>query len=269
MASDEESDERKADKKERKKSRKKHKKHRRRESESCSSDEDSYRRRRDKKKRRKKRDYSSDESDDRRGRKKHSKEYSSDSSTSSSNDRRREKKKRRKEKKKKKSASPAIPVFGQYGIIKASDFHKKQHSFQVWLAEVKGIQSFTGPRWEANNYFAEYCEDYNTATLPHIKYYDYDDWEMKEYRKKKQSQTAKISSSNIMMADEARHAEEMRERATEKEKAELDLLRSTMNVEKIQDMKRKAQLQSELAHAFKTGDIETQKRIQRKLEPDS
>jgi hypothetical protein len=263
MGSDEESNERKADKKERKKSRKKHKKHRRRESESCSSDEDLYRKTRDKKKRRKKRDYSSDESEDRRGRKKHSKEYSSDSSTSSNN-RRREKKKRRKEK----SASPAVPAFGQYGIIKASDFLKKQRSFQVWMAEVKGIQSFTGPRWEANNYFAEYCEDYNTATLPHIKYYDYDDWEMKEYRKKQQSETAKMSSSNTMLADEARHAEEMRQRATEKEKAELDLLRSTMNVEKIQDMKRKAQLQSELAHAFKTGDIETQKKIQRKLEPD-
>lgn len=266
MASDEESNERRADKKERKKSRKKQKKRRRRESESFSSDEDSYRRRRDKKKRRKKQDYSSDKSEDRRGRKKQSKEYSSDSSTSSSNDRRREKKKRRKETKK--SASPTVPVFGKYGIIKASDFHKKQRSFQVWLAEVKGIQSFTGPRWEANNYFAEYCEDYNTATLPHVKYYDYDDWEMKEYRKKQQSQTAKMTFSSTMLADEARHAEEMRQRAMEKEKAELDLLRSTMNVEKIQDMKRKAQLQSELAHAFKTGDIETQKRIQRKLEPD-
>ena len=155
-----------------------------------------------------------------------------------------------------------------FGFACVSDFLKKQHSFQVWMAEVKGIQSITRPHWEANNYFAEYCEDYNTATLPHIKYYDYDDWEMKEYHKKQQSEATKMSSSNIMLADEAQHAEEMRQPATEKAKAELDLLWSTMYLEKIQDMKHKAQLQSELAHAFKMGDIKMQKRIQCKLEPD-
>jgi hypothetical protein len=257
--SDDESKERKADKMERKKShRKHHKKHRRRES--SSSDEDSYRRKRDKKKRRKKHYYSSDESEERKRRKKRSKDDRGDSFSAS----RKEKKKERKEKE---TSSPAVPAFGQYGIIKASDLVKKQRSFEIWMAEVKGIQSFNGPRWEAQNYFAEYCEDYNTATLPHIKYYDYDDWEMKEYRKK-QSETAKMASGNSMLADEARHQEEMRLRIAEKEKAELELLRSTMNVEKIQDMKHKAQLQSQLVHAFRTGDIETQKKIQRKLEPD-
>jgi hypothetical protein len=260
MATDDESKERKADKMERKKSHKKHhKKHRRREN--SSSDEDSYRRKRDKKQRHKKHHYSSDEREERKRRKKRSKDYGSDSSSST----RGEKKKKRKEKE---TSTPAVPTFGQYGVIKASDFVKKQRSFEIWMAEVKGIQSFNGPRWEAQNYFAEYCEDYNTATLPHIKYYDYDDWEMKEYRKRQQSDTAKMASGNRMLADEARHREEMRQRIAEKERAELELLKSTMNVEKIQDMKHKAQLQSQLVHAFRTGDIETQKKIQRKLEPD-
>jgi hypothetical protein len=91
---------------------------------------------------------------------------------------------------------------------------------------------------------------------------------MKEYCKKEQSEATKMSSSNIMLANEAWHTEEMWQCTMEKEKAELDLLWSTMYLEKIQDMKHKAQLQSELVHAFKTGDIEMQKRIQCKLEPD-
>ena len=32
-------------------------------------------------------------------------------------------------------------------------------------------------------YFKDFIEDYNTATMPHEKYYNYEAWEMKEYRK--------------------------------------------------------------------------------------
>lgn len=30
------------------------------------------------------------------------------------------------------------------------------------------------PKWEEKELFKEYCEDYNTGTLAHKKYYDYD-----------------------------------------------------------------------------------------------
>ena len=133
--------------------------------------------------------------------------------------------------------------------------HKKQRSFEVWLAEVKGIHDFNGPRWELQNYFADYMEDYNTATLPHIKYYDYDDWEMKEYKKNQQQESSTAGMSSAQ-ADEAKHRQEMRQRAEEKQKAGLQLLRQTMNADKVADMKHRAQLQSELEHAFKTGNVE-------------
>jgi hypothetical protein len=232
---------------------KKHRKtkHKKRKRDYYSSSDESSSRHKKRKKKRGSRDYSSDSSDEDR---------SSDSS-------RRERKRRRKEKKKKSKASapPNKPTFGQYGIIKASDMHKKQRSFQVWLAEVKGIHDFNGPRWELQNYFADYMEDYNTATMPHVKYYDYDAWELQEYQKKQRDEQ---EGGSTVQADEARHRQEMRQRAEEKQKAELLLLRQTMNKDKISDMKHKAQLQSELAHAFKTGDVETQRRIQKKLEPE-
>jgi hypothetical protein len=44
------------------------------------------------------------------------------------------------------------------------------------------------------------------------------------------------------------------EKAQVKRKEELDLVKSMMNKEKVQEMKRKAQLQSEMAHAFKRVD---------------
>merc|ERR1711865_909125 len=108
------------------------------------------------------------------------------------------KSKKRKKKKRKKSSSDKDrkdtvnnnkdddqPVFGQYGLIKLSDLPQKQRSFEIWMENVKGLGGFNGPKWEMHNYFKEYAEDYNTATLPHIKYYDYDKWEMEEYQKRK------------------------------------------------------------------------------------
>jgi hypothetical protein len=36
-------------------------------------------------------------------------------------------------------------------------------------------------------YFKDYMEDYNTATMPHKKYYDLEKWEMAEYAKKQRA----------------------------------------------------------------------------------
>jgi len=43
-------------------------------------------------------------------------------------------------------------------------------------------------------YFKDYIEDYNTATMPSSKFYDYDKWEMSEYKK---AQDAMNEKSNI------------------------------------------------------------------------
>jgi hypothetical protein len=155
------------------------------------------------------------------------------------------------------------PSFGKYGVIKKEDFHKKQRSFEVWMEEVKKVPSFSGPKWELQEYYKEYMEDYNTATFPHKKYYDYDKWEMEEYEKQKRSTAAAANVSN-----EGVHLRELHEAAKRKKDAELGLVRTLMNKEKIEEMKRKQQLQSEMAHAFKTGDRATYLRIKKRLEPE-
>mmetsp|Transcript_26641 Transcript_26641/g.55064 ORF Transcript_26641/g.55064 Transcript_26641/m.55064 type:complete len:230 (-) Transcript_26641:661-1350(-) len=160
------------------------------------------------------------------------------------------------------------PVFGKYGLIKLSDLPQKQRSFEVWLEEVKGVGGFNGPKWELQNYFKEFAEDYNTATMPHKKYYDYEKWEMEEYQKQKAKAAAALSSSSSAQCKEALHIEKQREAMRNKQKEGLNLVRSMMSKEKIEEMKRKKQLQAEMEHAFKTGDRANYRRLQKRLEPE-
>ena len=107
-------------------------------------------------------------------------------------------------------------AFGSYGIIKESDLrtsNKVKRNFEIWLEEVKGIPQGTNvPKWEMTESFKEYAEDFNTATLPHEKYYDYDKWELEEYNKKKAESTKK----NGAISDEFQFQEERKKLAEEK-----------------------------------------------------
>jgi hypothetical protein len=201
-------------------------------------------------------------------------DYSGDSSDSRRK-RKHKSKKKKKEKKKRKShnkedlkkRSPSPPSFGKYGIIKPTDMAAKQRSFEIWMAEVKAIPSFTGSKWELQEYFKEYAEDYNTGTLPHKKYYDYDKWEIQEYENQKNQEQSKMASANSMLADEARHQAALRQTQEEKRKQDMQFLRATIvNSTKLEDMKRQRDLQAELQHAFKMGDKERIARIKQKLD---
>jgi hypothetical protein len=259
-----------------KKKKKKHRSHRReREEESGSidsgseqerdKDKDSRRKHGHKKHKSRRRDHSSDDD--------------SNSDSDSHDNKRRKKHKKEKKKKKHKDRSSddkddpttgtTIPVFGKYGIIKSNidSMNKMQRSFDVWMGEVKGIPAFTGPKWELQNYFAEYAEDYNTATLPHMKYYDYEKWELEEYAKQ-QSRNQELAGRSVVMADELQHQELQKKKHAATKKAELNLVFGTMNREKVGDMKRQADLRSQMQIAYKTGDKKTYKRLKDKLEPE-
>ena len=100
---------------------------------------------------------------------------------------------------------------------------------------------------------------------------DYDKWEMEEYQKTKAKAAAaaedKYSSSGAKWKEEL-HMRERQEAARNKKKDELGLVRSMMSKEKIEEMKRKKQLQAQLEHAFKTGDRATYQRLKKRLEPE-
>lgn len=167
-----------------------------------------------------------------------------------------------------------VAVFGKYGILKATDYNRMQRTFEIWLAEVKGIHAFTGPKWELQKYFDEYREDYNTVTLPHIKYYNYEKWEMEEYSKNKKEQQEALmktndhNNSNTVKSDELIHRQEQIKQRQIKQTNETIQLLSTMNKEKVQDMKHQADLRAQMQIAFKTGDKATYRRLKEKLEAD-
>ena len=170
------------------------------------------------------------------------------------------------------STSNLTSQFGKYGIIRESDFtgnnEKVRRSFEMWLAEVKGVASFTGPKYELLEFFKEYAEDFNTATLPHMKYYDYDKWEMEDYAKKKQeAESAAMGGGSKARSDEFKHREEMKKREEEKRRAEVELMRATVSA-KRDEMKNQAFLKAELENAYKTGDQDKIRKIKRRLEPE-
>eukprot|EP00579_Thalassiosira_antarctica_P021997 CAMPEP_0201957234 /NCGR_PEP_ID=MMETSP0904-20121228/4642_1 /ASSEMBLY_ACC=CAM_ASM_000553 /TAXON_ID=420261 /ORGANISM="Thalassiosira antarctica, Strain CCMP982" /LENGTH=116 /DNA_ID=CAMNT_0048502175 /DNA_START=359 /DNA_END=710 /DNA_ORIENTATION=- len=111
------------------------------------------------------------------------------------------------------------------------------------------------------------------ATLLHVKYYNYDKWEMEEYaRKKREAEEATASKDGgsggsggdggDVALDELCHKEEMAEREKKQR------LEQTA-VEKRDKMKHQAQLHHQMAMAYKTGDEETRKWLQKRLDPEA
>lgn len=227
-------------------------------------------------------EYNSDSDSDDNRRRRHDKEKKKKHESKKhkrDDDRLKDKKKKKKKHKKERKngdraaseySTSATPTFGQYGIIKSSDMLKMQRSFEIWLSEVHGvhISSSNIPRYELQQYFDTYREDYNTATLPHIKYYNYDKWELEEHEKQKRELEQTGQNSSAIINDERNHAMEMQRIAKQKEEAALQLIAATMNTTKVKEMQHQKHLQTQMQMAFKIGDRETYRKIKDKLQPE-
>lgn len=145
------------------------------------------------------------------------------------------------------------PQFGKYGILKREDFSRMQRALEVWLDEVKSISASVLPRRDLQNYFEEFREDFNTATLPHKKYYNFDAWEQEEWNKKS------VESA----LDHRRNDEQTHKLLRRQEEASVKL-----DTETIADMKHQAALRTQMQVAFRTGDTETYERIRNRLNAD-
>ena len=147
---------------------------------------------------------------------------------------------------------------------------KAQRSFEVWLSEIHGVHlsSSNVPKYELQQYFDTYREDFNTATLPHVKYYNYDKWELDEHNRLRQNEALKDNSaSSAVLEDERNHANKLKLLARQKEQTAIQLVAASMNSSKIADMQQQKQLQAQMQVAFKTGDLETYRKLKEKLQP--
>jgi hypothetical protein len=182
----------------------------------------------------------------------------------------REKTKRKKDKDRSRNeVVSSTPIFGQFGILKASDMGKMQRSFEIWLSEVHGvhISSSNIPKYELQQYFDTYREDFNTATLPHIKYYNYDLWELEEHNRLRQKEAKQLSNSSTALEDERNHAKKLQVLAKQREQAAMHLVAASMNSSKVTAMQHQKQLQAQMQVAFKLGDSEAYRKLKEKLQP--
>jgi len=116
-----------------------------------------------------KRDHSrSSSSGDERRRKKRNK----DRKRSRSREKKKEEKRKKKEKKEKKNHGSSSYSWGRYGIISEADMFTKNQEFYTWLVEERKINPERISKDQSKKEFARFVEDYNTATLPHEKYYN-------------------------------------------------------------------------------------------------
>mmetsp|Transcript_20434 Transcript_20434/g.70561 ORF Transcript_20434/g.70561 Transcript_20434/m.70561 type:complete len:250 (+) Transcript_20434:411-1160(+) len=188
------------------------------------------------------------------------------------------KKKSKKEKKKKSKNPGAIDQdqWGKHGVLREADYFRKTREFELWLNDVKRIPSFSGSKRELMELFLSYAEDYNTVTLPHEKYIDLDKWEVEERdraargEKKRKKGTVQTEFND---EDEVRaQRRKIRDAAEEKAEAE-EIRRAAQKLEKqqgkVEFLREQEQLKEERAQAYKRGDLEKVKQLEKKLNPNN
>ncbi|KAG6899462.1 hypothetical protein C0993_010141 [Termitomyces sp. T159_Od127] len=100
-----------------------------------------------------------------------------ESKRSESKERRKERKREKKEKKKRKYGHGSGPQWGKYGVISEADIFLKGPEFHAWLVEERKINPETISKDQNKKEFLRFVEDFNTATLPHEKYYHMEAYE--------------------------------------------------------------------------------------------
>ena len=125
-------------------------------------------------------------------------------------------------------------------------------------------------------HFKGFIEDYNTATMPHKKYYNYEMWEMLEYQRRKQEQASSSQKDgddymqSRFMNDEEAHRLDRKRLKDEEERKAFNKVKERLAQDKdtLDSMKRQSDIKLEMQLAFKRGDTEHLKKLERSLIPD-
>ena len=190
-----------------------------------------------------------------------------------SKDKRKGKDKDRKEKdRKRRRGDPAPPQpaqasFGKYGVVKLEDQWQKQPEFFAWLQECKQRDPETLAKWEEKELFKEYAEDYNTATLPHAKYYDLQRWHSTQAASA-DAEGGHAAGVSFTTLEEDRKRELLVERERAKDGSKRDLIEHMRLTGKLDGLREQQQLKAQLQLAAQTGDMVQVERIQKLLQPE-
>ncbi|CAM9712726.1 unnamed protein product [Discosporangium mesarthrocarpum] len=112
------------------------------------------------------------------------------------------------------------------------------------------------PKWESREYFKEYIEDYNTATLPHEKYINLEKWEMEEYNRKKAKEAKKrVKGDAAALREDELEVQRARQRKKELANQKFDrLVKASITGAKRESMRSQDLLRAEMQMAYKQGE---------------
>lgn len=167
------------------------------------------------------------------------------------------------------SSASGAAAYGARGIINSSHFYDKQTEFRAWLSEVRGISADVPvPKAELMAAFASYVEDYNTATLPHEKFYDMDKYEA-SVRSRGGDGAPRSSGGggvlDILAESQARKAAAAAA-ARAADMAKVAAVRASMTSERLAELQSQARMAEAMRYAFKAGDVKEAARLQRVLD---
>ena len=160
--------------------------------------------------------------------------------------------------------------YGKFGIIQESDLGNRRQEFDAWLRDHKKIDPSTELKSKADTmrHFKDYMEDFNTASLPHEKYYDLHAYEYKRQRLEASQGRGRGTEVGLDRGDDAVHKRQLADKARAKKVAEAYKALTSVDVEKMEAMKAQELLRARQKQAYSMQDKETLKKITRKLEAD-
>ncbi|KAF8695602.1 hypothetical protein RHS03_07970, partial [Rhizoctonia solani] len=148
-------------------------------------------------------------------------------------ERKREKRERKDRKKHKGKSGAVTGQWGQHGIINESHMYEKDAEFRTWLVEECKMNPESMSKDATKKQFARFVEDYNTATLPHPKFYNMETYE-RQMSSLRNGMTADVITDSYdlnadLAAHTSRHKRPVAEAETYLSKEQLQELRKVQN----------------------------------------
>ena len=109
-------------------------------------------------------------------------------------------------------------------MLSHTDLYNKQAEFHAWLLEVKKTHREALNRREEKELWLHFMEDFNTATLPHAKYYDIEHWARQQREQRQQAGGGqRDDEKDAALTDEERVRLDRRRREDDSKKRVEDL----------------------------------------------
>lgn len=161
--------------------------------------------------------------------------------------------------------------FGSRGIINSTHFYSKSAEFYAWLADVKGISPDAPvPKGELMAYFADYCEDFNTATLPHERFYDLEAFDARARAAGEAGGGGRGGGARAgvmdMLAESQARKQAARDEARSGQAALMAAYRANMDPARRAEVEARAEMQRKMEYLYKAGQTAAAESLKRQLD---